>query len=440
MKAQLIKSLFLLGLIFFAFSCGEDEIMDSQEENNASHSQFTIHAGEILGFSGDRYIMATSPLTGDVLYWDVMTSFKDSISFDAGDLETVDLTYASEYSTGFSIVTYRDVKTDFKFSRFRYSCFEDQFSVDNLTGKSVDILFPGTKEIVEFINPAYDHSELQETSNATIDQENKIIYDLDNDLTVVNAKLRSTSLGLQFVFRFLGEQEYKSIIIKREDWVKVDDDNYKRELEIGDLLPCNVHEINVGIDETWIVDSEIHTPNGDRVAIAQWSHYSQNQMGDKIRLFLQDDLEVDQLLLKVKRNNSKSGFEFQNYFDDVPISISLKEYVNDVSDLTPYAFNYSTAEDFDLVKTSYEFLIDNHISSWTIYQPSSSTSDYILPVIESDFLDETNLIKSALTNPIEFRIQFYSLETPVDELYYETGIDRQLPCLSFNSSYESYEF
>ena len=321
MKQQLIRSLFLLGFSIIAFGCVQDEILDSPG-GNGNESLFTIHAGEIQGFSGDRYIMATSPLTGEVLYWDVMRSFQDSITFDAGDSETVDLTYASENSSSFNITTYRDVKTEFKFSRFLYPCYEGQFSFETLSNIAVDIIFPGTREIVEFINPACDHSQLQVSTNTTIDEEKKIIYDFDNDVTVVNAYLGSKNLDFQFTFRFSGEEDYKSIVIKREDWIKVDDRNYILELRIEDLSPCNVHEIDVGIDDTWIVNSEVLTSSGDRIAIAQWSNYFQNQMGEKIRLFLQDDLEIDELFLEIRRNNTGKGVQFQKKFENIPTCCS----------------------------------------------------------------------------------------------------------------------
>ena len=439
MKEKLIKSIFFLSFLFIAYSCSDDDTMED-EMNNNGQTEFTIHAGEIQAFSGDRYIMATSPYTGEVLYWDVMTSFDDNITFDANGLETVDLTYAFEFGSYFNVTTYRDVKSEFKLSGYIYPCFEDQISYDILDGKSVDIIFPGTKEIVEFLNPAYDHSDLQVMGNVSIDEENKIVYDLENNYTIVNAKLASATLDLQFTFRFQGEQDYKSIIVKSEDWVEVDEDNYKLDLEIEDLMPCSVYEIEVGIDDTWIVDSEVLTSSGDRVTIAKWSHYAQNQMGDKIKLFLQDDVDIDQMFLKISRNNRNNGFQFQNYFDDIPTSISLMEYNNEVSDLTPNTFKYSTPEDFDLVKTSYEYVFDNYISSWDIYQSSSSTSEYKLPIIESSFLEETTLLKAALINPREFRIQFYSLDVPVNQVYHETGINRQLQCLSYNSSYETYDF
>jgi len=446
MKDQLLRLLFLSSLILMVCSCQENEDLGISQEGEdipgsvENQSQFVIHAGEIQGLSGDRYIMATAPLTGEVLFWDVMTSFRDSITFDAGDNETVDLTYASEYNTGFGITTYRDVKSEFNFSRFLYPCYDGQYSYNNLNNKSVNIIFSGTKEIVEFINPAYSHSELQAPNNVTVDEKNKIIYDFDNDITIVNATLSHENLDLQFVFRFIDEEEYKSIVIERNDWIKVDDDNYKRELEIGDLFSCNVHEIDVEIDDTWIVNSEVLTTSGDRIIIAKWSNYSQNQMGKAIKIFIQDDLEIDQLLLKIKRNRSDQGYEFQKYFDAIPEAISLKEYVHEVSNLTHNRFDYSTNEDFNLVKTSFEYRNDNVISSWNIFQSSSSISDYTLPVIKSEFLDGTTLMKSSLINPVDFLIQFYSVEADIVQVFQETGIDRQLQCLSFNSSYESIEF
>ena len=438
MKQHLLNSICLIGLLFIASGCDQNETMDGQG-GNEDNTQFTIHAGEIQGFSGDRYIMATSPTSGEVLFWDVMTSFQDSITFDAGDSETVDLTYASEYGTGFNITTYRDVKSEFKFSRYLYSCFEGQLSFDDLGGKSVDIIFTGTKEIAEFINPAYDHSDIEVAGGAIIDHENKIVYDSDNNVTVINAVLGSTNMDVQFTFRFIGEQEYKSIIIKREDWVKVDDDNYKLEVEVEDLFMCNVHEIDIGIDGAWIIDSEVLASNGDRISIAQWSHYAQNQMGDRIKLFLQEGLMIDELLLKIRGNNINEGIQFQKVFENIPTTISLLKQGNEVLELTPSTFNFSTTDNYDVVKSSYRYKINNHLSSWDVYQSSSSTTDYTLPIIESGYLDETTFIKSVLMNPVNFKMQFYTLETDVNQVYNITGIDRQLQCLSYTSSYDSYE-
>ena len=162
MKEPLIKFLLILGMMIFVYSCGEN--IDDELEVESLPELFTIHASEVQGFSGDRYIMATSPLTGETFFSDVMTSFEDNITFDADGLETVDVTYAAGHNTGFNIITYRDVKSEFNLSRFIYTCYEDQIRFDNLSNKFVDIILSGTKEIVEIINPAFENSTLQHTS------------------------------------------------------------------------------------------------------------------------------------------------------------------------------------------------------------------------------------------------------------------------------------
>ena len=433
MKEIIVKSFFILSIVLTVYSC-DDNVSDDSE------SLFTIHASEIQGFSGDRYVMATSPLTGEVLFWDVMTSFEDNITFDANNSETVDLTYASEFNSGFNITTYRDIKSEFKLSKFLYPCFEGQFDIDTLSNKFVDIILPGTKEIIEIVNPAYDNSTLQNTGNTITDEQNKIIYDLDNDITIINAYLGTAIFDHQFVFRFSGEQDYKSIVINREDWVKVDNDNYMRILEIEDLSSCSLHEIDLGIDATWIVESEVFTTSGDEIKIADWSNYSQNQTSKTIRIFLQDNLEIEQLTVKIKKNNINEGYQLQKNFENIPTSISLVEHNNEVTNLTPDSFNYSNDENFDLIKTSYKYVNNNQISSWDIFQSSSSDPNYKLPEIEEDFLNGTAFMKPSLMNPISLLIHSYSLEKDVDQIYHETGIDRQLQCLDFNSSYDSYEF
>jgi len=50
------------------------------------------------------------------------------------------------------------------------------------------------------------------------------------------------------------------------------------------------------------------------------------------------------------------------------------------------------------------------------------------------------LIKSLLQSPHKMTTQFYTLDVSVDAVYDDTGINRQLQCLDFNSSYESIEF
>lgn len=450
MKEPLIRSLFILSLVLILYSCetdgldGQEEVEDQEEVDGQevmdSQSLFTIHASEVQGFSGDRLVMATSPISGELLFWDVMTSFADSITFEVDSLETVDITYASEYETGFGITTYRDVKSGFKLSRFLYPCYEDQYYSDTLVRKSVELVIPGTKEILEFNNPAFSHSDLPEINGAIIDEDKKIIYDLDNDVTIIKGFLGSTIVDHQFVFRFSGEQEYKSIVVKREDWVKVDNENYKRDIELSELSLCNVHEIDMGIDDNWIVNSEVVTSSGDRVAIAQWSTYIQTQTGERIKLYIQDGIEVQELLLKVKRNNTYEGFEFQETFNSIPTEISLTKHENEISDLSSSTYNYSSAENYDVVQTSFEYRIDNTIHSWKIYQTASSTSNYELPEFPIEYLDETILMKPSLMDPERFHIQFYSIEADADQVFNETGIDRQFQCINFNSSYESYEF
>lgn len=433
MKDILLRTSFFLCLLFVLYSCDDDcNGVDGP-------SLFTIHAGEING-SGDQYIMATSPLTGELLFWDKMTRFEDNISFDAGGHETVDLTYASEINSSFKIITYRDIETEFKLSTFLFPCYIDQFTSDSFSFKFGDIILNGTKEIVEIVNPAYDHSDINITGNIKVDARNKIVYDYDNNITIVNVGLGYGNLDHQFVFRFLDEQEYKSIIVKSEDWIEVDNDNYKLELEYQDLSLCEKHSIEVGNDGSWIVESEIVTAIGDRMVISKWSTYTQNQTGETINLFLQSGLEVEQLLLKVRKSNNREGFQFQRSYDHIPSSISLKEYSHEISYLTHNAFNYSTTENIDLVKTSFKYINNNWISSWDIFHPSASSSNYELPEIESEYLDETILMKSSLKNPVRFKVQFYSIDNDISHIYHKTGINRQLPCLDFDSSYESYEF
>lgn len=433
----IITSIFLF-LVFTIMSCTEDsDNMNAGETGDSS--QFTFHAGELASLS-DLYIMVTDPISGDLLYWDSSTDFQDNITFDSKGAKTVDITYANEYNTGFNIITYRDVKTDFKLSGFYYSCYDGEFNFDPLNGASVDLIIPGTKEIVEIVNPAYNHDVISVSGNNIVDQENKIIYDLDNDITVIRARLRSTTFDLQFVFRFEDEQEYKSIILNKDDWVMVDDDNYKYEMDTTDLAPCSKHIINLDKNNTWIVNSQVLSSTGERIAIMNWSTYYQNQTGSDINIFVQDDIEIEELLLNVKRNNINDGYEFQNRFNTVPTSITLKDFDIEYEDITTTTFDYVTTDDYDLIRTSFKYRNDNQISSWDIYQSSRSTFDYSLPVIESEYLQSTNLIKSLLQSPHKMTTQFYTLDVSVDAVYDDTGINRQLQCLDFNSSYESIEF
>ena len=124
----------------------------------------------------------------------------------------------------------------------------------------------------------------------------------------------------------------------------------------------------------------------------------------------------------------------------MPTSITLKDFDIEYEDITTTTFDYVTTDDYDLIRTSFKYRNDNQISSWDIYQSSRSTFDYSLPVIESEYLQSTNLIKSLLQSPHKMTTQFYTLDVSVDAVYDDTGINRQLQCLDFNSSYESIEF
>ena len=434
MKSQFKLSYYILALLFIVFtSCSEE---DGNNENDSSNL-FTIHASEVSNFSNDLLLMATSAVTGEVLYSDIGLSFDEDITFDAEGAETIDLTVGLEFGTAFNITTYRDIRSGFEVSGFLYPCYENQFDFNPLGNKNLEIILSGTTRIIEVINP------LSNTRISEVDQQpnteviNNILYDYDRNVTILRGVMGISSMDIQFAFRFAGEQDYESIIVSEQDWVSIDDENSNIEIDRSDLSPCNIHSIDVGVDLDWIVNSEVLTTNNERIRIAQWSTFTENQSGNSIKILLEEGLELDNLLLQLSSNNFRDGFEFQKTFSEIPTSIELTDFSNEIASLATDSYTITSSNQQDLLETSYLYSNNNVISTWNIYQTSNSSLSYTLPHILEEYLDQSELMKTSLPNPQEFSLRSYSTDTNINEAYNKTSIDRQLQCLDFTSSYKT---
>lgn len=429
MKSFLKKASFLLIVICCTFSCEKE----ADVRSNSLSEKFIINTNsEIINFSNNVFILATSEESGETLYWDIGTSFEEVIEFENPNSETIDLTYGVEFERGFRITTYRGIESGFKLSDFIYRCNENEYGFDSLHQKSVEVIIDGTTELEEVINPLQNPNSLLET----LTQEN-IIYDFEKNITRIRGKLGNSIDDLQFTFRFLGEENYKSIVIKRQDWIKVDNENYKKEIKLGDLVSSSFHDITVVEESGWIVDSKILTRNGRRIIISNWTNFQDTQHGNKIRIFLQDGLEIEELEIELESNNVKEGFHYHNKLNFIPESISLKVFDHEFLEINPEKFDLSVSKDYDLAMTTYGYNTENFISPWYIFQKSNAPLEYKLPKINPDFLENTQWMKNHLPRPDHFSIKTYSIdETDFGDRYQETGIERQLRCLKFNSSYE----
>ena len=146
----------------------------------------------------------------------------------------------------------------------------------------------GTTKLVEVVNPLTNPSInlLKDTIAPSFEIKDNVIYDYEKNNTRIQGDLTYLIRDLQFTFRFFGEENYRSLIVKREDWVQLDSENYKKEIKIEDLVNASYHEIAIEREEgsVWGLGAEILTPDGRRIVITTRSTaYNYNYEGDRLR-------------------------------------------------------------------------------------------------------------------------------------------------------------
>ncbi len=432
MKINYRPSIFLFALLFLGYSC-------SDREGTASEGNFLLDASEVQNIENEQFLMVTDPADGSVLYWETGLAFEDGITIDT-ESETVDVTTGVEYSSGFDIKTFRDVQSGFRLSGFTFQCYDGQHDFDPLGLDNVELVISGTTEIIDIYNPLYRQNDLSDVDTTDTEIKGNIIYDYANDLTIIKGRYNRSFKNLQIAMQFSGEDDLKSLIIRKDDWVRIDDENHRIEVQQEDFSSCTLHEIELGTDGGWVMDAEVLTTTGERVTLANWSNQVHTQNGDRIILIVDDRVNLQDLRLSVRNNYTLNGNHFQKHFASIPTSISMGELEVEIIESSNSEYSLATSENSDLVHARYQYKNGNRIFHWSIYQTAASSTSYILPEIQPEYLAEATLMQQVLSSPEYLIVESYDFEEDLDVTYHQTNIDRQLECLDFNSSYLSLEF
>ena len=418
-----IRDSYLITIISLFMSCNDD------------NGQFIIDPNDYFSPASNEFIMATLPETGELVYWSSDRIIHDDIRLNLDNSETLDLTLGKATDTGFTFRTFRDISSGFianSFARSEYPhpCYDND--LDNiLSGKQLEVILEGTTELVEVINPL-TNSLIFGDQGSNTEVINDVIYDYNRNVTIIRGK-EFFALDIQFVFRFADEQEYKSIIIKKEDWVLGTGQKYNVELKREDLSNCQAHSIDVDIESEWIIDSEVLTNDDERIRIAKWSSYKENQSGNAINIFLDESIEMKKLSIQLSSNNTLNRYSLQKTFDVIPTSLELNTFTTEAADLTPESFTILNGGDYDLLESTYEYATDSSTSKWTVFQTNNSSLTYSLPTIIPEYLEKNAIVEPLLSNPTQFQLETYSTSIDINEVYSISNIDLQLHCLDYNS-------
>ena len=82
-----------------------------------------------------------------------------------------------------------------------------------------------------------------------------------------------------------------------------------------------------------------------------------------------------------------------------------------------------------MAKIEYSFIINNHYSSWDIYQRSDLDLSYQLPNLPTEFLEQTTILKDNIDNPKSLIFHAYKSEDEdLLETYNQESIEYRLSC------------
>ena len=404
-----LNSLMLLNLILFAFGCSNDKAPIEANE------LFVIESEILDGF------ISLSNQNGEILYDTVGADLRRTIKVLVPQGDIVDLTHGHETSKTFSIVTYRDIESGFLLSRELYNC-SDEFNQDNgFEYKALELEINGIHQYSELYYP-FDHKADVEVNIAG----DKLI-------------LKGSITGLKDVLLTVlpeGESEYQSFHLKFEDWLDQGENRLFRSINIDDFTASEIHEIDLGVDDIWMVNAEIQTENDQIISLSKWTTYSDYQHGDRIKLFVPGGINLDLLKLEVGNGDVHNGYQYLKKTAEIPNQISF--YDPEISFLEASSTDYEITVngDFGLTMVEYRYEENNWISLWKVYQKQNVEILNTLPLIPNDFMLQSPILSNQLSNPETIVVHVYEMSAEVLEgSYNQTGIDRHLKCMDYSSKY-----
>lgn len=412
-----ITQTFLLCLItFFHLSCNEDETP------SVSNTQlFTIETD--LGFNNYTGFILVTDQDGNILYESVDEEWDETIELETNPNDIIDLTWGSESETSFRIQTLRDIQSGFHLGPVYRSC-DDAFETGtHYPLQNVELRLEGLTQYSELIIP-FANKEIEQESDAII---------ISGVLTNQN--------DILFTVLPVGSDEYRSITLNYSDWLTENEEIYTRTINIADFVTPEVHEIQLPEENNWIVNADILKLSGKIETISKWSSYNDYQNGNTIKLFLLPGTLFEEIRLEVNSGYKLTGSKYLKVGNSIPASISFPEMEINFQEATNNQINCSNNSVFDLAIFEYQYLNDNIISHWKIYQKSNLSLNYQLPSLPQEFLDQALILNNKLNTPENLIGNFYQTNNDLlMDKFHDPGIQYRLKCYDYEAIYDHFEF
>lgn len=419
MKRPLYSLLFALPILFI--SCDENEM--GFEETNSE--VFVLETDWQLNTPG--FVSVTNQ-NDEILYESIQTDFNETTPIDISPGDKIDVTYGVEYNSYFKLYTSRDVKSPFELSNFIIEC-ENDFFLQPYEGRNVKLEIENIGE--------YEHIYLP-WSNSISAGSSIVAFD-GNKITGHGFIPGSKDI---LVTIKLIDNDYRSHLIEKEDWINQGDDSYYKLIDFENFVTPNIHEVSLSEDDSWMVDSDILTDEGRIVATAQWRHWDDYQNGNKIKLFLPPQISIEKINLELGSGSSIEGYRYNKIFSEIPSEIDFYNPSIEIQNITSSSYVINIANPYDMAKISYEYRPNSIVSTWDIYQREEAEAPNFLPSIPSDYLNEDSLIRENLENPDNIIVEIFNFSdiNEFSEEYELSAIQRRLFCLEYSSEYTSKEF
>ena len=408
----------LLSTLFLIISCNEnssDSLLPSAQPT--PKDAFTVQTS-ITPSSNTQFILLTNQ-HGEVLYESNSLSQQQDITIEKEVNDQVDLTYGVESPVNFDIRTYRNIPTGFLLTDRPASC-EESFGSNNLVDLSqgqIDI--EGVTTFEHLYNPLhYKESTSFDPNNQKVTIRGSIPLSQDLILTL-----------------FLGQQEgYKSVRLANDKWEQDHEGKVKRSISIQEFFEPIVHTIQLEKSGQWLVNAELLDQYGNVTILAKGSHFEDYQQGDQINLFIPRDFTYQKVRLSINNGPRNAGFSFHKTLSNIPDEIKFNDPNIEFVDINPDGYNLSVDQTYDLAEVEFEYIANNWISHWTIYQQPDQPLLYQLPH-PNEFLPNSTFLKEQISQPNSMMVRLYHTENTniIKQKFEQSNIEKHLDCLSFTN-------
>ena len=401
----------LLTLIQFVFGCNNDDT--------------SIEINELFVIESDIFFqesfISLSNQNGDILFDTVGKDLRQIFKILIPESDKVDLTYGYETEKSFKVVTYRDIKSGFFLSQNSYDC-SDEFTPENsFDYKFFELEIEGIHQYRELYYP-FDYKEDAEID--LVENKLKLVGSMEGPKDIMITVLKE------------GANEYQSVYLKIEDWLDEGDNHFFRSISIDDFTTSEVYEIALEIDDKWMVNAEIQIENDRIISLSKWTTYSDYQDGNEVKLFMTPGIDLNLIKLEIRNGNVLTGYRYLKKTDEIPSQINFYDPEIGILEVSATNYEVSVNEDYNLSMVEYQYVENNWISSWRIYQKQSGEILNTLPMIPNEFLIQSPILNNQLSHPENIIINIYEMaDEELEEMYNMTGIDRQLKCVDYLDKY-----